>query len=142
GIIGFEKAAKITFENIDKRYKEISELKAYFIERLKEIKDIRINSGIEGFSPYILNVSFLGVRAEVLLHLLEESGIYVATGSACTSKSSAAHGSYVIKALGLNNREIESAIRFSFSYENTKEEVDYTIDVLKKSLMFLRRIKR
>lgn len=142
GIIGFEKAAKITFENIDKRYRQVSELKSYFIERLKEIKDIRINSGIEGFSPYILNVSFLGVRAEVLLHLLEESGIYVATGSACTSKSSAAHGSYVIRALGLNNREIESAIRFSFSYENTKEEVDYTIDVLKKSLMFLRRVKR
>ena len=127
---------------MDKRYRQVSELKSYFIERLKEIKDIRINSGIEGFSPYILNVSFLGVRAEVLLHLLEESGIYVATGSACTSKSSAAHGSYVIKALGLNNREIESAIRFSFSYENTKEEVDYTIDVLKKSLMFLRRVKR
>ena len=142
GIIGFEKAAKITFENMDKRYKEVSELKAYFIERLKEIKDIRINSGIERFSPYILNVSFLGVRAEVLLHLLEEAGIYVATGSACTSKSSASHGSYVIKALGLNNREIESAIRFSFSYENTKEEVDYTIDVLKRSLMFLRRVKR
>ena len=73
---------------------------------------------------------------------LEDQGIYVATGSACTSKSSAAHGSYVIKALGLNNREIESAIRFSFSYENTKEDVDYTIDVLKKSLVFLRRVKR
>ena len=142
GIIGFEKAAKITFENMNKRYTEVSELKSYFIEKLKEINDVRINSGIEGFSPYILNVSFLGVRAEVLLHLLEEAGVYVATGSACTSKSSAAHGSYVIKALGLNNREIESAIRFSFSYENTKEEVDYTIDVLKKSLMFLRRVKR
>ena len=95
--------------------KKFLNLKAYFIERLKEIKDIRINSGIEGFSPYILNVSFIGVRAEVLLHLLEESGIYVATGSACTSKSSATDGSYVIKALGLNNREIEGAIRFSFS---------------------------
>lgn len=142
GIIGFEKAAKITFENMDKSYEKVLELKSYFIERLKEIKDVRINSGIEGFSPYILNVSFLGVRAEVLLHLLEEQGIYVATGSACTSKNSVVHGSYVIKALGLNNREIESAIRFSFSYENTKEEVDYTIDVLKKSLMFLRRVKR
>ena len=141
-IIGFEKAAKITFENIDERYKYISDLKEYFIEKLKEIKDVRINSGINKFSPYILNVSFLGVRAEVLLHLLEDSGIYVATGSACTSKSSAAHGSYVIKALGLNNKEIESAIRFSFSYQNTKEEIDYTIDVLKKSLMFLRRVKR
>ena len=141
-IIGFEKAAKITFENIDERYKYISELKEYFIEKLKDIKDVRINSGMNSFSPYILNVSFLGVRAEVLLHLLEDSGIYVATGSACTSKSSAAHGSYVIKALGLNNKEIESAIRFSFSYQNTKEEIDYTIDVLKKSLMFLRRVKR
>ena len=69
-----------------------------------------------------------GVRAEVLLHLLEDSGIYVATGSACTSKSSAAHGSYVIKALGLNNKEIESAIRFSFSYQNTKEEKGIAFD--------------
>lgn len=141
-IIGFEKAAQITFDNMKERYKNILELKKYFIERLKEISDVRINSGIEQFSPYILNVSFLGVRAEVLLHLLEDSKIYVATGSACTSKSSIAHGSYVIRALGLNNREVESAIRFSFSYKNTKEEVDYTINVLKQSLIFLRRIRR
>ena len=142
GIIGFEKAAQMTFEEMESWYDKVLELKKYFVERLNEIKDIRINGEIDGFSPYILNVSFLGVRAEVLLHLLEEQNIYVATGSACTSKSSAAHGSYVIKSLGLSNKEVESAIRFSFSYENTKEEVDYTIDVLKKSLMFLRRVKR
>lgn len=142
GIIGFEKAAQMTFEEMESRYNKVLELKKYFVERLNEIKDIRVNGEIDGFSPYILNVSFLGVRAEVLLHLLEEQNIYVATGSACTSKSSAAHGSYVIKSLGLSNKEVESAIRFSFSYENTKEEVDYTIDVLKKSLMFLRRVKR
>lgn len=142
GIIGFEKAAQMTFEEMESRYDKVLELKKYFVERLNEIKDIRINGEIDGFSPYILNVSFLGVRAEVLLHLLEEQNIYVATGSACTSKSSAEHGSYVIKSLGLSNKEVESAIRFSFSYENTKEEVDYTIDVLKKSLMFLRRVKR
>ena len=142
GIIGFEKAAQMTFEEMESRYDKVLELKKYFVERLNEIKDIRINGEIDGFSPYILNVSFLGVRAEVLLHLLEEQNIYVATGSACTSKNSAAHGSYVIKSLGLSNKEVESAIRFSFSYENTKEEVDYTIDVLKKSLMFLRRVKR
>lgn len=142
GIIGFEKAVQMTFEEMESRYDKVLELKKYFVERLNEIKDIRVNGEIDGFSPYILNVSFLGVRAEVLLHLLEEQNIYVATGSACTSKSSAAHGSYVIKSLGLSNKEVESAIRFSFSYENTKEEVDYTIDVLKKSLMFLRRVKR
>lgn len=141
GIIGFEKAAQITFAEMESRYNKILDLKKYFIERLNEINDIRINGEIEGFSPYILNVSFLGVRAEVLLHLLEEQNIYVATGSACTSKSSAAHGSYVIKSLGLSNKEVESAIRFSFSYENTKDEVDYTIDILKRSLVFLRRVK-
>lgn len=141
-LIGFEKAAKITFEKMNESYNKVLDIKTYFMEKLKEIDNVRINSGLDNFTPYILNVSFIGVRAEVLLHLLEEQGVYVATGSACTSKSSAAHGSYVIKALGLNNKEIESAIRFSFSYENTKEEVDYTIDVLKKSLMFLRRVRR
>lgn len=141
-IIGLQEAAKITISNINDNYKKVTEVKEYMINRLNEIDDIRINSSMDGYSPYILNVSFRGVRAEVLLHLLEDAGIYVATGSACTSKTSAAHGSYVIKALGLNNKDIESAIRFSFSAENTKEEVDYTIDTLKKSLMFLRRVKR
>ena len=93
-------------------------------------------------TPYILNVSFIGIKAEVLLHLLEENNIYVATGSACTSKTSATQGSYVIKALGLRKSEIESAIRFSFSKSNTKEEVDKVIEVLKSSLTFLRRVRR
>ena len=142
-IIGLEKAAQITFAHKKESYEKVFKLKKYMIERLKEINDIRINSPLEGgFSPYILNVSFRGVRSEVLLHLLEEQDIYVATGSACSSKVSMAKGSYVIKALGLNAKEVESAIRFSFSYENTKEEVDKTIDVLKSSLMFLRRVRR
>lgn len=142
-IIGFEKAAKMTFNKIDENYNSALAIKKYMIERLQEIKDIRINSPLEDdFSPYILNVSFIGARAEVLLHLLEDAKIYVATGSACTSKSSAASGSYVIKALGLNNKEVESAIRFSFDHNNTKEEVDKTIEVLKTSLMFLRRLRK
>lgn len=142
-IIGLEKAAQITFGHKNESYNKVFELKKYMIERLKEIDDVRINSPLEGlFSPYILNVSFRGVRSEVLLHLLEEQNIYVATGSACSSKVSISKGSYVIKALGLNAKEIESVIRFSFSYENTKEEVDKTIEVLKNSLMFLRRVRR
>jgi len=142
-IIGFEKAAKMTFNKIDENYNSALAIKKYMIERLQEIKDIRINSPLEDdFSPYILNVSFIGARAEVLLHLLEDAKIYVATGSACTSKSSAASGSYVIKALELNNKEVESAIRFSFDHNNAKEEVDKTIEVLKTSLMFLRRLRK
>ncbi|MCQ2969186.1 MAG: cysteine desulfurase [Clostridium sp.] len=142
-IIGFEKAAKMTFDKIKENYNSALSIKEYMIERLSEIKDIRINSPLaDDFSPYILNVSFIGARAEVLLHLLEESKIYVATGSACTSKSSAVSGSYVIKALGLDSKEVESAIRFSFNHDNTKEEVDRVIEVLKTSLMFLRRVRK
>lgn len=141
-IIGFQKAAELTLTVIEENYKKVYELKKYMIDKLNNINDIRINSPLEGFSPYILNVSFKGIRAEVLLHLLEESGVFVSTGSACSSKSSALAGSYVIKALGLDKKEIESAIRFSFSSENLKEEVDKAIEVLNTSLMFLRRVKR
>lgn len=140
GALGLEKAAIMVTKDMDKNYKEVNELKEYFINRLGEIEDIRINSPIgDNFSPYILNVSFIGVRAEVLLHSLEESSVYVATGSACSSKTSIVSGSYVMKALKLKDKEIESAIRFSFSKENTREEVDKVIEILKNSLKFLRR---
>lgn len=143
GIIGLETAAQITFKNINENYSKVKELKEYIVGELEKIDNIRINSPLrDEFSPYILNVSFIGVRAEVLLHLLEESNIYVSTGSACTSKGSVSSGSYVVKALGLNKNEIESAIRFSFSSDNTKEEIDKTIEVLKTSLVFLRRVRR
>lgn len=141
-IIGLQKAAEITISGRDENYNKAWDLKGYMIEKLEVIKYIRINSPITNdYSPYILNVSFRGVRAETLLHLLESEDIYVSTGSACTSKTSVVHGSYVIKSLKLSNKDIESAIRFSFSGENTKEEIDKTIEVLQKSLMFLRRGK-
>lgn len=142
-VMGMQKAAEIIISRSNENYNKVSNLKSYMIEKLEEIKDIRINSPqTKNYSPYILNVSFRGVRAEVLLHLLEAEDIYVATGSACTSKTSIVHGSYVMKSLKLSSKDIESAIRFSFSEENTKEEIDKTIEVLKKSLMFLRRGKR
>lgn len=143
GIIGLKKAVEITFSSREENYKYVAALKKYMIERLEEIDNIRINSPMgENFSPYILNVSFIGVRAEVLLHLLEDNNIFVATGSACTSKTSAVKGSYVIKSLGLTKDEVESAIRFSFSKFNTKDEIDKVIEILKSSLKFLRRVKK
>ncbi len=142
GILAFVKASDLAFESIDNNYKNVFELKKYFIERLEEIKDIKVNSPLlDSISPYILNVSFFGVRAEVLLHMLEEKGIFVSTGSACSSKSAGTKGSHVLNAIGLKQKCIQGAIRFSFSKYNTKEEVDYTIENLQKSLKFLRRIK-
>ncbi len=144
GIMGMAVAAEIANNNLKENYNKVSVIKSRFIERLKEIDDIRINScDNEGFSPYILNVSFKGVRGEVLLHFLEENGIYVSTGSACSSKErERIGGSYVLKALGLTKDEIGGGVRFSFSDDNELEEVDYVIETLKKGLKFLRRIKK
>lgn len=143
GIIGLQKASEITISKLDESFKAVSEVKAYFIEKLKEIDKIKINSPMESYiTPYILNVSFIGVRAEVLLHMLEEEGVFISTGSACSSNKIRSKGSHVLNAIGLKADEIEGAIRFSFNGENTIAEVDYTIEALKKSLLFLRRFKR
>ena len=138
GIVGLTEAADIMNENLDINYKKVKEIKEYFIERLGNIKNIRINSPSEQFfTPYILSVSFIGIRGEVLLHLLEEKGIYVSTGSACSSRGNS--DSHVLQALGLKAGEVKGTIRFSFDEFNSKEEVDYTIEMLEKSLRFLRR---
>lgn len=139
GMAGFAKAAEIIYRENRENFKNVSMLKEYFINRLMEIENIKINSPIsEDFSPYVISVSFLGIRAEVLLHLLEEGNIYVSMGSACHSKDT--KDSHVLKAIGLMDKEIKGNIRFSFNEFNTKEEIDYTLDILKKSLNFLRRI--
>ncbi len=103
----------------------------------EEIPDIRINSPEDG-CPSVLNVSFLGCRAEVLLHMLEQDGIYVSTGSACSSKDK---GSRVLRAMGLSAEEIEGAVRFSFCADNTVEETDYVVERLKAHTEGQRRLR-
>lgn len=136
---GFAKAAEMIYKNREQNYNKIADLKSYFINKLENINNIKINSPLsDGFSPYILSVSFIGVRSEVLLHLLEEGGIYVSTGSACSSKNT--KDSHVLKEIGLKDQEVKGTIRFSFNEYNTMEEVDYTMNILDKSLKFLRRV--
>lgn len=140
--MGMVKAMDIAYDALEDSYNHVKNLKEYFIEKLSKIENVVINSpSSEEYSPYILNVSFLGTRSEVLLHILEEDNIFVSTGSACSSKASVAKGSYVLNAMGLEPECIQGAIRFSFSRYNTLEEVDYTIASLEKALKFLRRIK-
>lgn len=138
GIIGLGKAVELMDKNFEKEQNYVRDLKLYFIERLKEIDRIRINSPAEHTSPYILNVSFEYVRGEVLLHYLENKGIYVSTTSACSSRG--VKKSRVLKELGLTDIQIEGAIRFCLSYEITKEDIDYTIDVLKASVEEIRQV--
>ena len=125
-------------KNFEKRMETIQSVRNYLEECIcSEIKDIRINSPKDG-SPAILNVSFLGVRGEVILHTLEQSNIYVSTGSACSSKKRGQ--SHVLEAIGLSNTEIEGAIRFSFSEFNTIEEMDYVLINLKNAVDKFRKL--
>lgn len=142
GISGFGVAAAAALEDKQKKADQVYGVKKHFLERLLEIEDIAINSPLDSSHiDNILNVSFGGIRGEVLLHALEDYKIYVSTGSACSAKQTG-HRNYVLPALGLRECDVEGAIRFSFSYLNTLEEVDYTVEALKKVLPFLRRLKR
>ncbi len=143
-IIGFNKAIeeKVNLQLIkDFRDKLLYEISG-------TIKDIRVNSPEESSlinspglcAPHILNVSFIGTRAEVLLHLLEEDGIFVSTGSACSSNKKS--GSHVLKAMGINESEIESAIRFSVGALNELTEIEYVMEKLKLHVDRLRKIKK
>lgn len=142
GILGFGSSLKELLINKRECYDSVFALKKYFVSSLeKEIEDIVFITGsLDNESPYILNVSFIGVKSEVLLHSLESQGIYVSSGSACTSKE-LSH-SHVLQAMGLKNAVIDSALRFSFSRFTTKEELDYTLKQLKTLVKDLRMIMK
>ena len=140
GIVGFGAAADISRENFQARVSQMGRCRNYLLEGIKaEIGDILINSPEgEDAAPSVLNVSFLGTRGEVILHTLEQNGIFVSTGSACSSNKKGM--SHVLKAMGLKDREIEGAIRFSFSEFNTEEEMAYVLDKLKGAVAGFRRL--
>lgn len=143
GIVGLGKSVELIMKKYQEEKSKIYELKEYFLDKIENyIPDIKVNSPNEEnkCAPHIVNVSFLDVRGEVLLHYLEENGIYVSTGSACSSNNKSKKKSRVLDAIGLKDREIEGAIRFSFSYSNTKEEIDYTVEKLKESVEEIRKI--
>lgn len=142
GIVGFGEAVRIMTDNFLTESKYAFDLKKYFSDIVKEeIEDIRFNTPLnEKSSPYILNISFKYVRGEVLLHYLEDKDIYVSTSSACSSKGT--EKSHVLKAISLKDADIEGAIRFCFSYENTMEDIDYTIQILKESISEIRQITK
>ncbi len=139
GIIGLGAAVRILSSNSEKESKHIADLKSYISKRLlEEIDYIKINTPLYDSSPYILNVSFLYTKGEVLLHYLEEKDIYVSTGSACSSKGH--DKSHILLAIGLGNQEIEGSIRICFSYENTIDDIDCVVDCIKKAVKDIRKI--
>lgn len=139
GIYGLGEAVSIINKDLEATIEKINSLKNLLKDEIeRNIDDIKINSPEDGVC-HILNVSFRGVKGEVLLHYLEQKGIYVSTGSACSSKKK---GSHVLNEMKLNPVEIEGAIRFSLSDLNTEEDIKSVIPVLVESVNDLRMIIR
>lgn len=141
GIAGLGVAAKMVYTDFDKKIEHMYQLKERLAEGFLKLPDVRLNGmEIREGAPQILSASFLGVRSEVLLHTLEEKGIYVSAGSACSSHKRKAAGT--LSAMGMEAAQRESTLRFSFSEENTFEEVDYALEVIGQVLLMLRRYSR
>ena len=144
GIAGLGKAVELIHENHEEKINKLYELKQYFVEQVEMLPDVHVNGctdmDIRQTAPHVVSVTTKGVRSEVLLHALEDKGIYVSSGSACSSNHPALSGT--LQAIGLPKDEVESTIRFSFSVFTTKEELDYAIEAMKELLPVLRKYVR
>ena len=141
GIAGLGVAAQMVYTDLDSKIEHMYQLKERLAEGFLKLPDVLINGmELREGAPQILSASFIGVRSEVLLHTLEEKGIYVSAGSACSSHKRKAAGT--LSAMGMEAARKESTLRFSFSEENTFEEVDYCLEVIGQVLPMLRRYSR
>ena len=141
GIAGMAMAADMLYKNLDEEVIQLYELKKYFVEGLKQIPDTQVNGLTDAYSaPHIISFSVAGVRSEVLLHSLEDKGIYVSAGSACASNHP--QTSKTLMAIGLDKKLWDSTIRFSMSVFTTKEEIDYTLKALYDMIPMLRKYTR
>ena len=138
-ICGFAEAARVRFSRMEDSTRHISYMKERLLYGLNSrIENVVVNSPQNSIYS-ILNVSFPGLKSEVLLHILETKGIYVSTGSACNSKKKL---SYVLKEMGIKDNVIDGAIRISLCEFVTEEEIDYVVEVLSKEVPLLRKIMR
>ena len=137
GIVGLGKACEIANKNLDYHMDYLKKLRDYYISRVSEnIDDIKINGSIEHRLPGNANISFIGVDSTALLLELDKKGICVSAGSACNSGESLP--SHVLTSIGLSSEEAKSAIRATFSEDNTFEEVDNLVYNLKDIVKRLR----
>lgn len=141
-VAGIYATAKV-IEDMDtvQNSKKLLELRRALKEGIcAKIPNVKINGSDDKNAGSVLNVSFIGTKAEILLHSLESHKIYVSTGSACSSHKP--QPSHVLTAMGCSKKEIESAVRFSFSIYNTMDEINETIKILEKEVAQIRRFVR
>lgn len=148
GIAGLGKAVELIYtSDFDKKIQYLYDLRAYFVEKLTMLDDVYINGICDSenncekmqTAAHVVSASFKGIKAEVLLHALEEKKIYVSSGSACSSNNPGV--SSTLMAIELDKELLDSTLRFSFCFDTTKEQLDYTIQALKELLPTLRKYK-
>lgn len=141
GIAGLGEAAAEIYENFSEKQEHLYRLKERFVKEVSEIPGVSINGKTgRDSAPHIVSVSVEGVRAEVLLHSLEDKKIYVSSGSACSSNKPAV--SRTLKSIGLKQELLDATVRFSFSVYTTEEEIDYAADTLKALVPALQKYTR
>ena len=141
GIAGLGLAAKMIYQDLDMKVALMRELKSHFLEGVVKIENATLHGFTdEGGAPHIISVGVAGIRSEVLLHALEDKGIYVSSGSACSSNHPAVSG--VLKGIGAAREYLDATLRFSMSEFTTKEEIDYTLETLYNCIPMLRKYTR
>lgn len=142
-IAGMAQVAEEIYQNLDEDVERMYGLRARLEDGIRRLENVRFNTlpGRES-APHVLSVSFAGVRSEVLLHALEDKGIYVSAGSACASNHPETSGSATLRAIGLEKELLNSTIRFSLSAFTTEEEIDDTVQALGELVPMLRRYTR
>lgn len=141
GVAALGEAAAEIYEDFDAKIDRMYALKARFIEGVTQIEGVTVNGRTgRDSAPQIVSVSIKDVRSEVMLHSLEEYGIYVSAGSACSSNKPAP--SRTLAGIGLSKSQLESTVRISFCVNTTEEEVDYAVEKMKEIIPFRRKFTR
>lgn len=139
GIVGLAKAIDIVYNNLEENNKKIIELRNYFINEIKKnVEEVKINGDLEKRLPGNISITFKFAEADNILYELDKRGIYISTGSACTTGS--LESSHVLKSIGLSDIDAHSTIRISIGKYNSKEEIDYTIKCLVETINKLRKL--
>lgn len=140
-IAGLGQAAEEIYQEFESKIERLYTLKARFIEGIERMEGVQIHGSLgQKSAPHIVSVGFSGIRSEVLLHALEEKGIFVSAGSACSSNKATV--STTLKGIGVKKEYFDSTIRFSFSIFTTEEEIAYCLSILEELLVKLRRYAR
>ena len=140
-IAGLGVAAERIYTGFEEKIDRMYTLREHFIEEVTKIPGVHVNGHTDrSNAPHIVSVSTEGVRAEVLLHALEDKEIYVSAGSACSSNKPSV--SHTLKSIGLKPELLDATIRFSFCVETTEEEIDYAVKEMAALVPMLQKYTR